>query len=246
MRLRKTRIAVLVLTTGLSGAAQAALYDRGGGLVFDDDLGVTWLQDANYAQTSGHDADGEMSWGSAVTWASSLNYYDSIRNVTYTDWRLPKVSPVDGVSFNNIFRNDGSTDAGFNISAEGTLYARSTASEMAYMFYQNLGNPGFFKPDNTDSYCAPNCIQNTGLFVNLGNVVYWAGTEYDYDTSQAWIFAMSTGLQGAGYKEHENNRFFAWAVRDGDVAAIPEPETYSILMTGLLVIGAVVRRKRSA
>ncbi|EGK72256.1 hypothetical protein METUNv1_01372 [Methyloversatilis universalis FAM5] len=34
-----------------SGVAQAPLHDRGGGLVYDDVLDVTWLADANYART---------------------------------------------------------------------------------------------------------------------------------------------------------------------------------------------------
>jgi hypothetical protein len=60
-------LAGLLLAAGLSGAAQAALVDRGGGLIYDTDLNVTWLQDANYAQTSGYDADGRMTWGDATT-----------------------------------------------------------------------------------------------------------------------------------------------------------------------------------
>ena len=56
--------AVGVLSSGL---AQAALHDRGGGLLYDDILGVTWLQDANYAKTSGYDADGRMNWANANT-----------------------------------------------------------------------------------------------------------------------------------------------------------------------------------
>lgn len=49
------------------GAAQAALHGRGGGLLYDDVLDVTWLQDANYAKTSGYDADGWMTWSAAKT-----------------------------------------------------------------------------------------------------------------------------------------------------------------------------------
>ena len=52
--LANTLAALLVFT----GAAQAALHDRGGGLIYDDVLNVTWLQDASYARTSGYDADG--------------------------------------------------------------------------------------------------------------------------------------------------------------------------------------------
>lgn len=46
----------------LSGAAQATLIDRGGRMIYDDVLDITWLQDANYAMTSGHDADGRSQW----------------------------------------------------------------------------------------------------------------------------------------------------------------------------------------
>jgi len=85
----------LILAFGLSGAAQATLIDRGGGLIYDDVLNITWLRDANYAATqftnsggSEGDADGLMTWDAATAWADGLSYYDSVRDVTYTDWRL--------------------------------------------------------------------------------------------------------------------------------------------------------------
>lgn len=45
-----------------SGSAQASLIDRGGGLIYDSNLNVTWLQDANYAKTSGYHVSGAMTW----------------------------------------------------------------------------------------------------------------------------------------------------------------------------------------
>ncbi len=47
---RKTRLAAWLLAGGLgfTGAAQATLIDRGSGLIYDDELNITWLQDANY------------------------------------------------------------------------------------------------------------------------------------------------------------------------------------------------------
>ena len=45
-----------------ASVAQATLFDRGGGLIYDNVLDVTWLQDANYAKTSGYNAEGIMSW----------------------------------------------------------------------------------------------------------------------------------------------------------------------------------------
>jgi hypothetical protein len=68
---------------GLAVPASATLLNRGGGLIYDTDLNITWLQDANYARTTGYDADGLMTWSQAMTWASGLVYQG------YDDWRLP-------------------------------------------------------------------------------------------------------------------------------------------------------------
>jgi hypothetical protein len=76
--------------TLVSLSSHAALIDRGGGLIYDDDLNVTWLADANYARTSGYDADGLMTWSSAMTWAGNLSYGG------YTDWRLPTSDTCSG------------------------------------------------------------------------------------------------------------------------------------------------------
>ena len=68
----------------VSVAATSALLDRGGGLIYDTDLDITWLQDANYAATSGHSPDGRMTWGEAQASASNLTFCG------FDDWRLPK------------------------------------------------------------------------------------------------------------------------------------------------------------
>lgn len=73
-----------VFSVGLLANANAALETRLGGLaVYDTDLNITWLADANYAKTSGYDADGVLSWPDAKAWAAGL----SIEGVT--GWRLP-------------------------------------------------------------------------------------------------------------------------------------------------------------
>ncbi len=90
----QTKPLILALLAGLSfsGTSQAALMDRGGGLIYDDVLNITWLQDANYARTSGYDADGLMYWYDAMTWADNLVYHDSLHNEDYSDWRLPSIN----------------------------------------------------------------------------------------------------------------------------------------------------------
>jgi hypothetical protein len=75
--------------------AEAILIDWGGGLVYDDTQKITWLQDANYANTAGYDdiiygldTDGTMRWSDAMTWADGLIYQG------YNDWRLPTTDEV--------------------------------------------------------------------------------------------------------------------------------------------------------
>lgn len=118
MNKRKMRMAALVLSAGLSGAAQAALHDRGGGLIYDDVLNVTWLQDANAARGSSYDSadgltDGRTTWKNSVDWAANLSYYDSIRNVTYTDWRLPTTTDTGALGCNDTYSG---TDCGYNVN----------------------------------------------------------------------------------------------------------------------------------
>jgi hypothetical protein len=56
--------------------AHAVLLDRGHGLIYDDDLNITWLHDAGYVYAK--------TWGGALTWVDNLVYEG------YDDWRLPK------------------------------------------------------------------------------------------------------------------------------------------------------------
>ncbi len=88
---RVLTLAVLLFVS--IGSSHGALVDRGGGLIYDDVLDVTWLQDANYAQTSGYDTDGNMTWDAATAWAAGLVYGG------YDDWRLPTTVPINGSSW---------------------------------------------------------------------------------------------------------------------------------------------------
>jgi len=82
---------------GFASTADSALMSRlGGQAVYDTDFNITWLADANYAQTSGYDTDGKMNWTTANAWAASLNIGG------YTGWRLPTADPACGTDFNCI------------------------------------------------------------------------------------------------------------------------------------------------
>lgn len=254
MNTRKMQLAGLVLAMGLSGAAHAALQGRdlNGSTdsfeaYYDTVLNITWLADGNYAKTSGYDADGKMNWAAANTWAANLSLYNPLTNQTYADWRLPTVEPINGTSFNDSYVFNGSTDYGYNISEQGTAFAGATGSEMAHLFYNTLDNKGLCDPATST---ASSCIYqpgyglaNTGPFTSLQvEDIYWSATQYGTSPSRAWLFVMSEGAQVESFK---TETYYALAVSPGDVAAVPEPEAWGLLLSGLALVGWAARRRNT-
>ena len=224
-----------------SGSAQAALVDRGGGMLYDTVLNITWLQDANYARTSNYDADGRMNWRQANTWANNLEYGG------YSDWRLARNSPVNGTrsGWNYSYPHDGTKDVGYNIT--------STLSELSYMYYVNLGLKSAVSPNGEFPWTEWGIFGNgttggqndVGLVKNIQSYAYWSGTAFaTYPNDMAWFFDTRDGLQS--YDGFQSTEFFAsWAVRPGDVtvAAVPVPGSVALLAGGLALLGAVTRRR---
>jgi len=93
-KITQTLFSAIALSAGLLSAttANATLIDQGGGMIYDTDLNITWLKDANYAKTSGYDDDGRMTWADAKAWAENLVYGG------YSDWRLPTSDTCVGYS----------------------------------------------------------------------------------------------------------------------------------------------------
>jgi len=202
IKLSRAILCISVFSLGLISTANANLEARAGGMVYDTDLNITWLSDANYAQTSGYDADGRMNWNEANTWAESLN----VGGVS--GWRLP--------------------------TADWCLGLSCPKSEMGHLFYNELGGTEF---NSILSSSDP----DLALFTNIQQVYlfdeYWSGTtdyiHMDYQNAVAFAFRFFDGFPDEAYKSYN---FSAWAVHDGDVAAIPEPETYAMMVLGLAVL----------
>jgi hypothetical protein len=77
----------------------------------------------------------------------------------------------------------------------------------------------------------------TGPFTNLQSVVYWSGSEYSVDPDRAWAFLFEDGSQCPDSKDYylaNHLGFYAWAVRDGDVAPVPIPGAIWLLGSGLI------------
>ena len=85
-------------------------------MLYDDILNVTWLSNANYAKTSGYDADGRMTLNDAKNWASNLSYGG------YNDWRLP-----NSTSVGQVWNHDFGLDLYNNTLINGYKYAGDIA-----------------------------------------------------------------------------------------------------------------------
>ena len=221
------KLAAAAALIALSGAAQAALVNRGGGMIYDTTRNITWLADMNYAQTSGHTGtgvnttDGRMTWDAATAWADNLVYG------AFSDWRLPTLNPTDA-----------SCTGGYGVGKG----LDCTGGELSGLFVTELGNKGNQSVLNPAGDTAEQ-IANLAMFSNVRSDAYWSGTEGTLNPNRAFYFHANFGSQDFAGK---GNSFYAVAVRPGDVAvAVPEPQTLTLV---LLALGATVvaRRKRPA
>jgi hypothetical protein len=199
-------LTILLLAVGLGfGAdAPAQLYSRAGGtMVYDSDLDITWLADANYAATQYEQScgeigapDGKMTWPEATRWAAGLVY------AGYDDWRLPTTPTADA-----------SCDEQDLI---GTYGFHCTGGEMGHLFYGDIGH-------GLGGVAGESIIRvhndNFHLFRNFSSFgAYWLGTEFAPLAQIALNFHTRNGFANANSK---SVFLLAWAVRDGDVVDVP-------------------------
>lgn len=202
----------------------AVLIERLGGLAYyDTDADLTWLADANYAQTSGRDAEGTMSWYTSTAWLENL----AVGGVT--GWRLPETVQPDGSC------DSQQTNRGYGYNCTG--------SEMGNMFYNVLGG-------SADSSISTNHNSNYDLFSNIqiDYRTYWSTTlELSGWEGSAYIFRFGDGIQTSTSKSG-SDATFTWAVYSGDVGEIvtPVPSAVWLFGSGLLGLIGVARRKASA
>jgi hypothetical protein len=194
---------------------------------YDPVLDLTWLADANYAQTSGFDADGRLTFNEANAGVALLGLFGG------TDWRLPTVTPVNGSTFDTSYSENGSTDRGYAQTGVGW----GAASELGYMYYVHLGNAPF----------GP--LTNTGPFENLLPDFYW--TDRVSGPSFAWNF-----LFGLGNQRNDGSRssgYRVWPVHPGDLIgpppapepqSVPLPWVAALCLAGVLGLSGVRGRRR--
>jgi hypothetical protein len=196
--------------------ANAATFEA----YYDTVLDITWLADADIANTRGEANEGRKSWLDAMTYVAALD----VNGIT--GWRLPSVLPRDGSAvYDFTFTNTGSSDRGYANTGVGW----GTTSELGHMFYVTLANSAF-------------SLTNSAPFSNLAANDYWTNQPLGRIITQAFFFNTGIGLQDTASLAFT---YKSWAVRDGDISApIPEPETYALMLLGLAATAVVARRRR--
>jgi len=215
--------------TLVATSTSANLVSRlGGQAVYDTDLEITWLADANLAATNtfgvaGINANGSMDWFTANSWITAMNADGGTGYLGFTDWRLSIL--VD--------QNDTCPSP-----------TCTNGNEMGHLFYTEL------------SGTANNPILTSGdpdlaLFSNIqtqffdgSSIVdynYWTGA--DQFSGFAWDFSFGSGDNDAVPKNLADSRWFTWAVRSGDVSAVPVPPAVWLFGSGLLGLIGIARRK---
>ena len=236
----KQLIAGIFLFVLMGSVANAALLSRlSGQAYYDTELDITWLADANLADSNdfgvtGVGFNGNMTWDAANEWIAAMN---TAAYLGAGDWRLPFMIDTGASGCESVAYTG--TDCGYNVETKNGAIVKS---EMAHLFYVTLGNTGQYDTGGNLTGCAgfPDyCLTNTGPFSSFQASYYWSDTEYAPDTGNAWYFHFGASSQ---YFDLKSNDFYAWAVRPGDIAAVPVPAAAWLFGGALALLGAVRRR----
>jgi PEP-CTERM motif len=205
------------------GNANAALFSRlNGQAVYDSDLNITWTANANLAAT--------LPFGLANVLPSidSGNQPGSILGNRTDSW-IGALNVHQGTGYL------GFSDWRLTTSKCGGEGYICTDSEFGHLFYDELGGSAH-QPINSSGN------SNLSLFSNIAqNNWYWTGTLTVGEKYKVFSFGEGARSETFGTLSYSH----VWAVRDGDVsvAAVPEPETYMMILSGLTLIGAIRRKK---
>lgn len=210
-----------------------SVIDANGGVVistpnqYDNNTGVYNLSAADFNTVSGR-----MNWFGAKAWVNTLNYGG------FDDWRLPTMIDTGAPGCN--FSYSGTTDCGYNI--------HSTDSEAGHMYYANLGLNSWANPDGSvrNDYGifgngTTSGENDIGLVQSIQSAAWWLDEEDASNPKSAWYFNVKWGSQGAYNKNYM--QYVAWAVRDGDVSAVPVPG--AVWLFGSALFGFLGLKRRA-
>lgn len=160
----------------------------------------------------------DFSSNGSTTWFGALGYVNYLNSISY------------GGSNQWYLPTDAYTSSGYNTLANGT----AKGDELLELFFHELSYDTTWWRDSP----------KTAAFDNVQDNVYWYGTEYSNVPVDVMFFGASNGYHSYTRK---NGLWYAWAVSPGQVtAAVPEPKNLAMLLAGLGLVGATVRRNKQA
>lgn len=212
----------------------AALLDRGGGLIYDTDLDVTWLADTNFAMTdlsitrvdaiiaavgtvNGHilTRDDFLLDQQQGAYTGQMSWWGA---VAWTS-DLEYVYPGTDVSFSewrlpSLNISDTTCTSRYGIPQTAPLGYNCAGGELSHVYYTELGGVALLSPN------IANNSPPSGLFINLQDDYYHYGLvgvpcPNITDNNCSANFSFHSGFQWATEKWNHN---FAMAVHDGDIA----------------------------
>jgi hypothetical protein len=200
--------AMLVLMSS-SVSAYGALIDRGNGLIYETDLNITWLQNANLAanQTfgvSGILSTGQMTGDTADAWIAAMNAADY---KGFNDWRLP---------IGNANQCLGVSCIPFSIFG----------SELANLYYTELGN------------AAGGPLTNTAPFNNVQSFWYWGDSGSGMPSPEGTVFHFGIGSQTNVVESADDFYAWAVRTGDVLSTSVPEPAAIAIFGCGFALLAA--------
>ena len=249
MKQQKTLLTVALLASVIvTSTAQASLVARDGGMVYDDVNNLTWTSDANLFQTQAASnpnlvndiiaANGGVVYDTPHYYASSgpgWIYDDGTYNLTSADFNTSNSTMTwfGAQAWTNSLTLGGYTD--WRLPSVSYYGGGTRMSEMGAFFNQLGGVAGnsITTTHNT----------NYDLFSNILPEQYWSYEEYSGNANSSWFFFTAYGVEGVSYK---TDKLFAWAVRPGDVAAVPLPAAVWLFGSGLIGLASVTRRKNKS
>jgi len=217
--------------------ANAALVSRlNGQVVYDTDLGISWITDTNLSasntfglptntslgtypsDTSGVNGEiqvvGSMNYPAALFWIDAMN---SSSYLGFNDWRLPSTLQPD---------------AGCSIQDSlGSRQFGCTGSELGHLHYNEFDA-------TANSSALDGNPAELAKFSDIIGGPYWTGQQAS--VSGAWMFNFSSGGQ---FVSPTLSSLLVIAVRSGDVAVVPVPVAFWLFSSGLVGLIGFARKK---
>ena len=134
--------------------------DNGDGTVTDDNTGLMWAKDGNGAGCNN---------GSTAIWNSAIDYCDGLTFATYSDWRLPNIKELYGITKLDANQSDPYIDQTYFPNTQSFNYWSSTTfpAYIGVALYVHFSLGAVYPNDKAD-YDYVRCVRGQQGFGFLG------------------------------------------------------------------------------